>query len=192
MSKKIDVSYKKLYSWYITEIRSASWIAKYYNCSNVTILNWLRRYDIPVDSKRKMTGIKPWLFGENSVTKRYDVKLKMRVNHADFTGKNNPNYGKGSFGKDNPNWKGGITSENKRIRQSNEYSTWRLAVYKRDRYTCQVCGHMSTRLVAHHKQEFSKYPEVRFDIDNGITLCTSCHFKEHYKSKSGIYARLIK
>lgn len=59
-----------------------------------------------------------------------------------------------------------------------EYIKWRTAVFQRDKYTCQGCG-AKGQIQAHHKKAWSSYPELRFDIDNGITLCPDCHSAEH-------------
>jgi hypothetical protein len=77
-----------------------------------------------------------------------------------------------------PYWKGGhVKHPDKRIRKSNEYKEWRMAVYKRDNYTCQVCGKVGVELVADHIKPFSVFPELRFDVNNGRTLCVNCHKK---------------
>lgn len=100
-------------------------------------------------------------------------------------GRNSWNKGKrhlAIIGEKHPNWKGGITPINKIIRHSIEYKLWVRAVFERDNYTCIWCGRKGNQLNADHIQEFSLYPELRFCIDNGRTLCKECHKKRHKKS----------
>lgn len=78
-------------------------------------------------------------------------------------------------GELNSNWKGGITSENNRIRASTEYKLWRISVFKRDDYRCLYCGERGGNLEADHIYQFAYYPRLRLDINNGQTLCKDCH-----------------
>lgn len=86
-----------------------------------------------------------------------------------------------NYGNTHWNWKGGISSENHKIRTGSEIRAWRKSVFGRDKYTCQHCGQISGKLQAHHIKPFAKFPELRIDIDNGITLCRECHIKVHSK-----------
>ena len=82
------------------------------------------------------------------------------------------------------NYKGGITPENRAARRSLDYRIWREAVFKRDNFTCQECGVRGGSLHSHHIKPFAYFPELRFAIDNGLTICVSCHEKtENYKKK---------
>ena len=86
-------------------------------------------------------------------------------------------------GQSNPNWKGGLTPVNRLIRGSLQYRLWREAVFRRDNYTCQLCGRKGVYLEADHIQPFALYPELRFDVNNGRTLCTKCHRKHGWRGE---------
>lgn len=94
------------------------------------------------------------------------------------------------------NWKGGTGSLNAKIRRSIEMRQWRELVFKRDDYRCFDCGARSEKgtsviLNADHILRFSKFPRLRFDINNGRTLCKDCHriktISELRKDKKLIY-----
>lgn len=81
------------------------------------------------------------------------------------------------------NYKGGITEENKSVRNSTIYKFWRFRVFERDNYTCQNkgCNQIGGELNAHHIEHFATHKELRFVVSNGLTLCKKCHKKEHSK-----------
>ncbi len=74
-------------------------------------------------------------------------------------------------------WKEFKKGLNYRLRKSKEYKLWREAVFKRDNYTCIWCGQVGGKLNADHIKPFALFPELRFAIDNGRTLCEDCHRK---------------
>jgi hypothetical protein len=121
---------------------------------------------------RFKTGDKPWNAGTNKSGmsgKRHSAKTKDKMRQS-------------SLGEKGTNWKGGVTEENYRIRRSGKYADWRTSVFKRDDYTCQHCGDRAAvghrvELHADHIKPFAFYPESRFDINNGQTLCVPCHKK---------------
>jgi 5-methylcytosine-specific restriction endonuclease McrA len=75
------------------------------------------------------------------------------------------------------------------VRYSKEMKEWRTAVFKRDDYTCQMCGERGAYLEADHIKPFAFFPELRFDLSNGRTLCRECHDKTKmsYKEMRKIY-----
>ncbi len=115
---------------------------------------------------KSMKGLIPWNKG-----KPRSEETKRKISLA-IKGKKRP----WNTGEKNCNWKGGITPINEAIRNSLEYKLWRKAVYERDNYTCVWCGDKKgNNLQADHIKRFSDYPELRFVLDNGRTLCKKCH-----------------
>lgn len=96
-----------------------------------------------------------------------------------FKGKKRKNLS----GENHWNWKGGISPERNKIRRSLEYKLWEDSVSSKDNHICQKCGeNRISKLVAHHIQNFSQHPELRFAIDNEITFCRKkCHKEFHRK-----------
>jgi len=97
--------------------------------------------------------------------------------------------GKPNFGNQrekNGQWKGGVTTVNAKIRASLEYTNWRRKVFERDLYKCIWCNikggwnkELKKQIVlnADHIKPFALYPELRFELNNGRTLCEDCHMK---------------
>ncbi len=63
-------------------------------------------------------------------------------------------------------------------RKSPAYKKWRSAVLFRDEIKCQHCGSLDD-LVAHHIKGFADFTHLRYEVSNGITLCSICHKKQH-------------
>lgn len=61
------------------------------------------------------------------------------------------------------------------------YSKWRQMVFERDNFTCQDCGctNKEKKLHPHHIIKWADNIELRFNLGNGMTLCTKCHNKIH-------------
>lgn len=113
------------------------------------------------------------------------------------------NISNGHKGIKHPNWKGGITDLNTFLRRSWEMKVWRETIFKRDKFTCQICNKGSNRLHADHIIPFSflvregvllKDFSGVFDLDNGRTLCEGCHKKTDtymYRAKHHINNKLF-
>lgn len=89
-------------------------------------------------------------------------------------------------GKNNPNWNPNLTNKYRNDkRRYPEYREWREIVFKRDNYTCQTCGCRGNTLNAHHLDGYNNNPDKRILLENGITLCDSCHKNFHNKYGRG-------
>lgn len=91
-----------------------------------------------------------------------------------------------------PNYKGGISETNSKIRGSGLSFKWKNEVFTRDGFVCQLCG-CGGNMEAHHIKSFASIIS-EFDIDsvekseschqlwdvkNGLTLCLECHDYVH-------------
>lgn len=127
----------------------------------------------------------------NNRARDLDVRAKMSLAHI---GKKNSDSARRKQsealrGSKSHLWRGGITPENHRLRSSVEYKLWRESVFKRDSFTCVWCGdNRGGNLNADHIKPFAFYPELRFAIDNGRTLCVPCHkTTETYLNRNNPY-----
>ena len=81
-----------------------------------------------------------------------------------------------------------VTPINARIRASFEMKVWRERVFSRDEHTCQKCSKRGGDLHAHHIKPFCKFPGMRFDTSNGMTVCIPCHraIHEGWRADKGV------
>jgi 5-methylcytosine-specific restriction endonuclease McrA len=74
------------------------------------------------------------------------------------------------------------------------YKAWRMSVYRRDKFTCQMpkCG-SKRRIQAHHIRPWAKAAALRYAITNGITLCRTCHDKinSHEEAYMGVFTTIV-
>jgi hypothetical protein len=56
------------------------------------------------------------------------------------------------------------------------YKNWRKSVYSRDKWRCRWPGCNATKyLNAHHIKTWANFPGLRYELNNGITLCKRHH-----------------
>lgn len=101
-------------------------------------------------------------------------KTEFRKGHVPWT------KGKTDFfvGNKNPAWKGGLEFRKKsdRAQDDSAYMEWRKTVKNRDGWKCKISNQdCNGRLEAHHILPWRNFPELRYEINNGITLCHAHH-----------------
>ena len=185
---------KEIIDLYIKEKISMVSVGAVFNCSGSTIKKILIKNNVRI-RKRGETFI--------GVPKSYKTVGYEKGNKPWNKQLKGIHLSPGSeFKKGMPPWnKGRIFSPNKEIREivrdTQAFKDWRYAVYKRDKNTCQLCGHKATNKLpvnAHHiyrlqgilidynitTVEEAYECDVLWNINNGITLCKSCHKAVHY------------
>jgi len=68
------------------------------------------------------------------------------------------------------------------LRLCNALEKWRVAVKNRDNHTCQLCG-SGESVIAHHIKDTYDFPALSLDMQNGMTLCRTCHINLHHRIK---------
>jgi hypothetical protein len=106
--------------------------------------------------------------------KAWNKGLKLSEKHIENLSKGHIGI---NTGKDNGRWieDRNLVLENSQ-KDTTEYRNWRLEVYRRDEFKCKInnndcCG----RIEAHHIMNWIDYPELRYEPNNGITLCHFHH-----------------
>ena len=89
----------------------------------------------------------------------------------EMVGTKHPNY--------NPNKTDEERLKKRYILGKHTLDEFRNKVYRRDEYTCMVCGQVGKALNAHHLDGWNWAKDKRFEVSNGVTLCEDCHNEFH-------------
>lgn len=69
-------------------------------------------------------------------------------------------------------------------RRSPAYKEWRKRVWLRDNFMCKIANpDCAGRIEVHHILGYTEYPELRYEINNGITLCHAHHPRKRAEEK---------
>ena len=111
--------------------------------------------------------------------RRQSKETRLKISKSRTGMKFSEEHIKNLSGENSHLWKGGVSSMNDRIRKSFRFKRWREYVFKRDNWTCQKTGVKGGKLHPHHIFNFSSCPELRFNLENGITLSETSHNEFH-------------
>jgi hypothetical protein len=120
------------------------------------------------EDKDKMRGPRPNMIGNQNSKGHAPNKTSFKKGHG--------------LGSSNVNWNGGVSLNKRRLNEP-RYREWRTAVFIRDNFICQECGQSGGDLESHHIKRWADFPELRYEISNGKTLCLKCHNKTKRKLK---------
>lgn len=152
-----------------------------FKCRNIGLLNKV----VSLETRKKMSDShkkekhNQWKGGFPNC-KDCGKKLAVRKSKLGVCGQCKGKYFRG---ENNPSWKGGnIIKKNERNDPS--YHRWRQSVYYRDNFKCKIENKdCNGRIEAHHILGWSSHPELRYQINNGITLCQTHHPHKRVEEK---------
>jgi hypothetical protein len=206
----VPPSKEELYRLYVTEKLSPEKIGERYSRTGRSVRNWMKAAGIDllgpshlrlgkpatwnkapkpahVASRLRTAAIGkiPWNKG-SGIAQR--VCARCRISYLGPAGRRLRFCGREctlafmteSQGESHWNYTGKSSRKEQTKRHWVKYQTWRYAVMARDNRTCLKCGG-SNRVTVHHKNNWSRFPDQRFDVANGVCLCKDCHWSFHRK-----------
>ena len=214
-SNRFFISKEDLEKLYFEDKLSYSSIEEKLGLKRGVIYHWFKKYEI--ESRN---------YSESNIGRKFTEEHKNKISssnskpHTEERKKNISNAHLGKkiseehknkirekfiglrLGDKHPMWKGGVSKIRNRLYQSYKYKNWRILIYERDKFDCQLCFVVGNRLNSHHIVKFSKIVDnynlseyedfincdFLWSIDNGITLCENCHHsikgkEEEYEQK---------
>ena len=94
-------------------------------------------------------------------------------------------YGRDMSGEKNPSWKGGPDFWKQTDRRwDSGYQAWRMKVGTRDGFKCRIANVNCDDIIeVHHILPWRDFPELRYEVNNGITLCHIHHPRVRMEEK---------
>lgn len=174
MSHKTRIAKSELLQLYQNPDLSIEYIAKLFRCSNVTVFNWLRRFNITKtrkinssklnDLSKEKLNLIYWTkeTSTEQIAKRFNcsrVNVCKKMKKFGIARRSHSEAEKlKPHGINHSTYIDGRTQLSYLIRAIAEYKNWRRKVFERDKFICQKCFRkVSGKLEAHHdKKSFSK------------------------------------
>ncbi len=163
---------------YNIEKLSTRQIAKIIGCCSKTIDRKLKEFNINTRNKNQALSlyrngqiVKCEFCGKEIYRKRYKINKFSRFFCSWECSKEYQSISKRIYDE-----------ENKRWRNRKGYKAWRKSILNRDK-KCLICG-SSSNLVAHHILQACSYVDLIYEVNNGATLCQSCHIEVHRKDST--------
>lgn len=182
---------QELIDMYVSQKLTTRNIAKTFKCDKKTISRILKKYNIDLRHKRgkNFSGEKRYMLTALEDTgEKYGTNAiwLCQCDCGNYTTVTTNNFGTTkscgclNFGEGHYCWNPNLTDEDRQLRKARtrKMKNWSLDVFKKDNFTCQICESYKN-LNAHHLCSWDMYPELRYDINNGVTLCIHCHIAFH-------------
>jgi len=106
--------------------------------------------------------------------------------------KGHPNYS--PYGENHYRWNPDREAIKRNERNDGEYGQWVKKVKKRDKNTCRLKDENCFGYnIVHHIRSWGEHPNLRYEVNNGITLCQFHHPKKRSEEKQliSVFEKLV-
>lgn len=133
--------------------------------------------DRPVSKEHRMALSKAHRLYQTEETRQKISRAKEGVLIPSVTGKNHYRWIENRM----------LLKDDSRERGGQLHREWSKTVKDRDNWKCKISNQdCEGRMEAHHILGWSKHPELRYEINNGITLCHAHHPRKRVEEKQMI------
>jgi hypothetical protein len=158
---------------YLRDMLSIRAIAKELNVNDMTVRKHMKEYDIPMRNKSWKSE-----FTKNGEEVQCETCGKMIYRKKYLLNKYSVFFCSRKCEKEYQSKTRCISELPEAWRRRRGYKAWRKKVLERDNNECKLCG-SNIKLNVHHIIEVRDNPSLRYDVNNGITLCQKCHIEVH-------------
>lgn len=144
--------------------------------------SWNKGIPLSEEHKKKLSLIKKGKIGNNK-GKHWKIADTSNMN-KDKIGKSS--WVKGRFGEKNHTYikDRSLLRKDREKMYDTQYKYWMTEVKNRDNWKCRLLNNdCKGRLESHHIFSWRDYPELRYVLTNGITLCRSHHPRKREEEK---------
>lgn len=148
-------------------------------------LEWKEKHILRMKGKKYTLGYKHTLESKEKISKnnaRFFLGKKLTPEHLENLKKSQ----KYLLGEKSRRWikdRSKLKTE-RRHSYDTQYKYWMLKVKNRDNWKCRIDNKECLgRIEAHHILPWRDYPKLRYDINNGITLCHFHHPRRNEEEK---------
>lgn len=163
---------------------------KFYKNRSVKIGDVFDRLTVIKETDKRYFRQKLWLCkcscGNEILTTSIKLKKGMKRSCNCLINDTRIAVGKSRIGSKNPRWRSDLTDRDRRnlsykfrhLQNNPLLVKWRKSIFARDKFYCQICG-KNGGVNAHHLFSWDKYKDKRYDTNNGVTMCKTCHKTFH-------------
>lgn len=157
-----------------------AWNRKKY-CSKKCFFNLKPSGKWNLESRKKFSE---QLKGVRTLSEEAKRKIGLASKGKKLTDETKKKIGDSQRGEKSWRWKPNRDLKKRQERNDSAYQDWRKQVWMRDGFKCRIADfNCMGQIEAHHILNWEEFPELRYQTNNGITLCHAHHPRKRAEEK---------